>query len=233
VERHEIHDLIAAYALDALEEREATEFENHLGRCAECQRELASLQGTASRLAYAADGPAPSPALRGRILAEARRERENVVPLRPRWAFPVAAAAAVAAVAAIALGIWAASLSSSLDEERQARSAQDRALAVLAEPGSKTVPLEGAEGSLVIASDGTAALVLASLDEAPGDKIYEAWVSADGKTMTPAGTFEASEGRTVVALTRPVPAGGLVAVTIEERPVDKPTGAPLFLAQTA
>lgn len=233
MERHEIHDLTAAYALDALDEREAADYEAHLGRCEECQRELASLQATASRLAYLPDAPAPAPALRARILAEVARDGGNVIPLRPRWLLPAAAAAtAVAATVAIALGLWAASLSSNLDQEREARDAQERAIEVLTERGGERVPIRGADGMLAVASDGRAALVFTNLDEAPGDKVYAAWVSEDGEHMTPAGTFEAEEGRTVVPLTRPVPEGGLVAVTLEDGPVAQPTGPPRMSAQT-
>ena len=73
----------------------------------------------------------------------------------------------------------------------------------------------------------------AASTQAPGDKIYEAWVSETGEDMAPAGTFEATNGRTYVLLTRPVPEGGLVAVTVEDRPVEEPTGDPIFQARTA
>ena len=101
-----IHQLTAGYALDALDPDERRAFEAHLAGCAECQEELASFWQVAGSLARAAEGPAPPPALRGRLLERARAERPNVVPLRPRrWAVPVAtAAAAVAAVIAIGLG---------------------------------------------------------------------------------------------------------------------------------
>jgi anti-sigma factor RsiW len=233
LEGQELHDLTAAYALNALDEREEAEYEAHLGRCADCQRELASLREAASRLAYVPESPAPPPALGTRILDQARRERENVVPLRPRWALPTAAAvAAVAASIAIGLGIWAASLSSSLDDERQARAAQERAVAVLIEQGADRIPLEGAAGGLYVAPDGRAALVLEALDEAPGDQIYEAWVGTEAGGMRPAGTFEATGERTVFALDRPVIEGGLVAVTLEDRPELQPTRDPLFTAAT-
>ena len=233
METDAIHGLTAAYALNALDPREAAEYEAHLARCGECQRELASLQGAAASLAFATDAPAPPDALRERILVQARAERSNVVPLRPRWLVPaVGAAAAAAATVAIALGVWAASLSSQLDAERSANAERDRALAVLAQPGSQRFPLEGASGAVVVAEGGEAALVVSGLPD-PGDKVYEMWVSSDGKTMLPAGTFRPSARETVVPVERAVPEGGLVAVTLEEREVDEPTGPPLFTAETA
>src|SRR5919204_4643290 len=96
-----LHDLTAAYALDALDPDERREYEAPLARCKRCRTELASLSEAATALAYGVDAPAPPPQLRERILEHARAERANVVPLRPRWAVPAAAAAAVA-VAAVA-----------------------------------------------------------------------------------------------------------------------------------
>jgi len=46
-----VHDLIAAYALDALEPDEARGYEQHLAGCERCREELASLQATAGALA--------------------------------------------------------------------------------------------------------------------------------------------------------------------------------------
>ena len=234
MERDAIHELTAAYALNALDERDEADYEAHLGRCPSCQRELASLQETATSLAFAVEGPAPSTALRDRVLAQARSERENVVPLRRRWVLPAAASvAAVAASVAIGLGVWAASLSSSLDAERAARADQERAASILADPNASRIPLSGANGTLVVAGTGEAALVVSGLGPAPGGKIYEAWVGTDAEHMLPAGTFEASGEHTIVRLTRVVPERGVVAVTIEEAEVDQPTGTPLFQAETA
>jgi len=230
-----IHDLTAAYALNALDAHEEAEYEAHLGRCAGCRGELASFQTTAASLAYAVDAPAPSPALRDRILAQAKVERSNLIEFpRRRWLVPVASgAAAAAAVVAVSLGLWAASLSSSLDDEREARYGQERVLALMADPAAEAFPVNGAQGTLVVASGREGALVLQNLKAAPEGKIYEAWVSRDGKEMLRAATFVARGGTTVVPLSRPVPAGGLVAVTVEDEPVDEPTGKPIFTADTA
>jgi anti-sigma factor RsiW len=228
VARDEIHGLTAAYALDALDEREQAEYEAHLDACSECRAELAALQGAAASIAYAPELPAPPPELRQRILAQARSERENVVPLRRRWVVPAAGlAAAVAACAALALGLWAASLRSSLAEEREAASE----LAALVD--AERIPLEGVNGAVLVGRNGEATLVVRGLDEAPEGKLYEAWVSADGETMLPAGTFDAEDEQTIFSLTRPLPPGGLVAVTLEDRPVDEPQGEVVFTSQTA
>ena len=224
-----IHELSAAYALDALDADERWAFEAHLADCSRCQEELTSFWQTAGSLAHAADGPAPSPELRGRLLERARAERPNVVPLRPRrWALPaLGGVAAVAAVAALALGLWASSLSGDLDQARSALAGQQLVSSLLADESSRSISLRGANGRLVVGGGGRAALVVSNLSPAPSGKAYEIWV-IEGQTPRRAGLFD---GKGAVALDRPVPADATVAVTLEDDAgVDAPTGEPLFNA---
>jgi anti-sigma-K factor RskA len=210
MERTGIHELSAAYALDALGADEREEFEEHLTHCPECREAVASFQETASALAHHVDMPPPPPSLRDRILEQARRERPNVAPLRPRWVFPATATvAAVAACAAIGFGIWAAALNNRLGQRPEA------------------VGLSGANGSLIVSPAREGTLVVRNLDPAPAGKTYEAWVIKGG-TPLPAGTFTGG-GRVAFVLTRPVPDGAIVAVTLERAGgVAKPTTMPLF-----
>lgn len=236
MERDSVHELTAAYALHALDERDVAAFEAHLAQCPDCQADLASFQATAGALAYGTPAAEPPDALRGRILGAARAERENVVPFRARrrGTAVFASAAAIAATAAVILGVWAVSLSSSLDDERSARAADAEALAILAQPGASAHAVEGGDGFLVVAPGGDAALVLSGLDDAPDGKTYEAWVSPDGKAMTAAGTFESGGETTTFALGQAVPENGLVAVTLEdEGGSEQPTGDPFLIAPTA
>jgi anti-sigma factor RsiW len=227
MEADTIHELTAAYALDALDEREEREYEAHLARCPRCREELASFSETATSLAYGVESPAPPPDLRDRILVRARAERPNVVPLRPAWRSWTAAAAAVAACAAIGLGIWAATLSRSLDNTRSARDQQARVLAILGDPSARRLALSGAHGTLVVTPSGEAALV-SNLGRAPAGKTYEAWVIR-GSSPRRAGTFGAAKP---FRLTRRVPRGSIVAVTIERRGgVDAPTSKPITAAK--
>ena len=233
MEREEVHELTAAYALDALGDAEEAEYEAHLRHCERCRDELAAFQETATALAFATPPAPPPPALRERILEQARSERANVVPLLPRRALRAATAvAAAAAVVAVGVGVWAAGLSSSLSEERAARDRLEQATAILAHRDAERIPVEGADGALVVAPSGEAALVVTGLDPPPAGRTYEAWVIAD-ENPRPAGLFDVREETTVVALERPVPAGAVVAVTLEpEGGVEEPTGEPLFTAET-
>ena len=158
MEANALHDLTAAYALDALDSEDARAYEAHLARCERCREELAELSDAAGALAYGTEAPMPPPELRARILQEAARERPNVVPLRPRWVKPVAAIAAVAACTAIGLGIWAATLSSRLDRSESRLARQERVAQIVGQPGSRTISF--ARGTLVVAPNGEAALVL-------------------------------------------------------------------------
>jgi anti-sigma factor RsiW len=229
-----LHDLVAAYALDALDPVERERFEAHLDDCAQCRRDLAVLQRGADALAWAAEGPEPPPELRERILEQIRGEAQ-VIPLRPRrrWVAPaLGAAAAVAATVAVGLGLWGASLSSDLDRERDLSAAQAEALEVVADPDAQVVQLQGAEGSLIVGQNGRAALVVCGLEPAPSGQTYEAWTIRG--TPSPAGLFDADEGCTPVALEGTVAPGVTVAVTREpEGGVEAPTSDPIFSAQVA
>lgn len=61
------HELIGAYAVDALEQNERLAFERHLETCRACQLELAGLRDALAGLSddYAAE---PPPALRAAVL---------------------------------------------------------------------------------------------------------------------------------------------------------------------
>jgi anti-sigma factor RsiW len=232
---NDIHDLVAPYALDALDAEERAEFERHLAECERCSRELRELQDAATSLAWGAAGPEPPPELRDRILERARGEAQ-VVPFEPRrgWVTPaLGALAAVAAVVAIGLGLWGASLSNDLDRERDLRAAQGKALEIVGDRGAQVVSLQGADGSLVVARNGRAAIVVCGLGPAPSGEFYMAWTIRG--TPSPAGAFDASkESCTAAPLDHTVAPGATVAVTRErDRNVQLPTTDPLFTAQAA
>ena len=207
-----LHDLTAAYALDALEPDEREAFEDHLAECEACREQLGELQAAAAGLAWAVEPSAPSPELRTRILDAARAERPNVVPLRPRRVSPVWAVAAVAACVALALGIWNISLHNQLSSR----------------PGAlQRVPVSGLPASVIVTRGGSAALIAFRLPAAPVGKTYEAWIIAGKKAPAPAGTFSGGEGSTFVPIKGKVRKGSVIAVTVEPvggspQPTQKP-----------
>lgn len=211
------HSLAAPYALHALDDEEARSFEGHLAVCERCREELAGLRDAAAGLAYGAAGPPPPPELRERILAQARRERDNVLSLparRRNWTAPLAAAAAIAASVAIGLGVWTAT-----------RPTEENAFVrVLAQPGAKLIGM-GDRGAVTVAPNGEAALIL-RVPQAPSGKTYEAWVMRPG-AIKPAGLFRGGKGATVLEIQGGVSRGSVIGVTVEQAGgVDQPTQKP-------
>ncbi len=231
----DVHDLTAAYALDALDPHETVEFETHLAQCERCREELAALSESAAALAWAVDAPAPPQALRRRIVDAAAAERTNVVPLPSRRGWVVRATSAVAAVAActaVGLGIWSAQLSHSVDSERSARAADARAVEILADPASRRIPLDSGGGVVAVDPTGQGVLIVDKLAPAPAGKTYEAWVIAPEGRAKPAGLFHGGNATTVVRLERAVPKGSMVAATLERAGgVTSPTTAPILRAR--
>ncbi len=219
----ELHELTAAYALDALDASERGKYEAHLASCEGCREELQGFRKVTGSLARAAGGSRPPAGLRDRILEQARSERPNVVPLRRRSLVPIlSSAAAVAAVAALALGLWSASISGELDEAREITS-------VLGDPNARSYESESGEASLVVTPAGRAALLVRKLPAAPEGKDYEIWV-LEGGVFRRAGLFERPG---VAALTRRVAPGQSVAVTLEQDGgVNVPTSDPLFITSS-
>jgi len=200
------HSLVAPYALHALDDEECREFEEHLAVCERCREELAGLKEAAASLAYGAAGPAPPPELRERILTQARGERTTVASLpqrRRNWTVPLAAAAAIAASVAIGLGVWTATRPASTNPFTS----------VVSQPGSRVIPM-GNQGALAVARDGKAAIVL-RVPKAPSGKTYQAWVIRDDGVKS-AGLFGGGGDASVVKLSRPVPRGSVIGVTVEK-----------------
>lgn len=203
----DVHDLTAAYALDALAPDEANAYEEHLGQCEQCRADLAELNVAAAALAFGAVSPAPPPRLRETILQAAAAERSNVVPLRRRSWAPRALVLVAAAAAFVAVGFTVAAL----------------------RPGGTTV----VTATVVLAADRTATLQVSGLAQAPTQKTYEAWIIPVGSTPRPAGLLAGGASGSRLELRGKVPPHAVVAVTIEPAGGDSvPTTAPLVQART-
>ena len=201
----DLHDLTAAYALDALDGDEVEAYERHLSQCEECRAELAELNETAAALAFGAVAPAPPARLRTAILETAAAERSNVVPLlRRRWvARGLAVAAAAAACIVVGLAV---------------------ALTRPSHPRMVSMSLSrGAGGEATVHFTGLAAV--------SSDKTYELWVIPKHKAPQPAGLFRTGTSVTI-RLKGAVPRGAIVAVTIERAGgVPAPTSSPIVSAR--
>jgi hypothetical protein len=196
----DLHEQVAAYALDALDDDERQAYEAHLVGCERCREELAGLIDTAGALGLAADAADPPESLRRGILDAARDEGpSNVVSIgsRRRRRFAVGGVAAAAAAVALAVGLYAALSGSSAEPS----------LSVATSQGVTTATIDG-------------------LSDAPAGKTWELWV-IEGSTPHRAGAFTLG-GKQELVLTRTAPPGSTVAVTLERAGgVDAPTSPPV------
>jgi len=200
----DVHDLTAAYAVDALDSDEAEAYERHLGQCEDCREQLAELSETSAALAFGPVAPAPHARLRAAILETAAAERSNVVPLLQRRWVARGLAVAAAAAACIVVGL-AVALSKSSDT---------RVVTALVSRDSF----------------GNVTLSVSGLSTAPQGKTYETWVIPKGKAPIPAGLFSGG-GSATVHLRGTVPQNAIVAVTIERAGGARtPTSSPIFSA---
>jgi hypothetical protein len=132
----------------------------------------------------------------------------------------LAALGALTGAAAIALGAWSIASSVSDDNESSQPPAAlqnvQQVVSLIAKPATSTIPLQGSGRRiiLVVGARGYGVLVLNNVNPPPSGKTYQAWViRPDVKAPQPAGLFKGGTG--VITLTKPVPPGGIVAITVE------------------
>jgi anti-sigma-K factor RskA len=202
-----VHEEAAAFALDALDHQEAEAFERHLADCPDCEGELDELCFAAAALAFAVEPPVPSRSLRLRVLDTGAQ----VIPLprrrRPRLLRATMVAAAACAVVVAAVRPW------ETDDSQV---------------GFRRYAAKGANATLLVSRSGEAVLAARRLPPLASGTVYELWVIADGRAR-PAGLFRGS----LATLTRPVPQGATVAVSVEPAGgSSRPTGPLLLRAET-
>ncbi|MEU4420782.1 anti-sigma factor [Actinoplanes sp. NPDC024001] len=233
----DVHSLIGAYALDALDDVERAAFHRHLRDCESCRIEADELREAAARLADGA-WSVPPPRLRDNVMAAVAGTRQRpprVAPSRsrtPRRLRLVAAAAAV--VAAVSAG----TVVYTVQDQRvrrantlaeAAREGEARVRAILAAPDLKVreEPLDSG-GRVTVASSPlqNAGVIMLAADGAPGSgKVYQLWTIRSG-AATSAGAL--GEGQSAaVQLVEGLPDASNVGVTVERAPGSTAPTAPL------
>lgn len=214
----EVHDLVGAYAVDALPEEERRFFERHLDDCAQCRGEVGELQVTAALLGAAAE-EAPPEGLRDQVLAAAavtpqeRAESSQAsggmaaaaptgarAPAAPSG--PAASASAwgarerirqllPAVAAVIVLGV--AGVTVVATQAGVAPAPEDGLAALVAAPDARIVDLRAPEGStakLVWSAEREEAIFLTDgLQAAPQGQAYALWIIAGDSPPALAGMF--------------------------------------------
>jgi anti-sigma-K factor RskA len=210
----EVRESLPLLALDVLDVDERDVVDDHLSACSACLEDLAGYTETAAALALALPQSDPSPALKGRVLAEARRARmvpagaggrEGPTPVWrgervSRWRVSLSSlVAGVALLLAAGSTAWGFSLRSELD-------AQNARIATLSERANNyarvTAVLQAADTQIrVLQSPGGAPdtfgrvyidpdtsegmLMVRNLPPLPQGRVYQLWVAgADGQRMS-------------------------------------------------
>lgn len=190
---------IAAYALG--ESQPSPELRAHLQQCLRCQQQLRDDRRVAAGMLVSVPEVAPSPALRGRLLAAAEAESRPSVGAKPRrTARPLRLGWLATAVAMLALLFWNVSLQQQLGQQRAdlatSRANWQTMTQLLNAEKLAWYPLEGqqARGHFWLSPSVQAAcLVVEGLPALPAGEVYQIWLS-DGDQQKSGGMLTVSNG---------------------------------------
>jgi anti-sigma factor RsiW len=233
------HDLVGAYATDALDDEERSAVEAHLRGCAACRDELAAYREVLGSLPTRA--VAPPPELEDRVVLAAtgsttvadaaadRPERPSAGRSRRRRA-PMLLAAAAAATMVFALGGVAGRLSAPVAPvDGSGRAAVDAVLAVATAADATFVPADvmGTDARVVISEEmGKVAFVATDLPTPAKGECYQVWRVAPDGTKSSAGVFTpGADGVVAVVLDAGADTASFVITTEPPGGSKEPTGA--------
>ncbi|MGZ4793619.1 MAG: anti-sigma factor [Ilumatobacteraceae bacterium] len=232
----DIHQLAAAYALDAVDERERAEFEAHYPTCAVCRPEVAGFREALSHVA-AASATAPPASLKASVMAEISTTRQlspllrdgvvDLAALRQRRARMLRVLTVAAAVVLVGVGAFVVGRRSHNNDGYASAAAE-----IISRPDTRMIDLQGpASGSFKVAwspSADRAVVIGNGLGDPGAGKAYELWRIDDSgaHAMRLLDKADGGQVRKIVAV------GGAPskwAVTVEPAGgVDAPTGDVIF-----
>jgi anti-sigma factor RsiW len=239
----DIHVLTGAYACDALDPDEQTDFERHLAHCEACAQEVTELRSTAAALGLAAASEPPAE-LHERVmrqiavtrqqppvvtsLAEARAKRSA----RDRgwWVKPTGWIAAAALVVGVAvLGAVVKRQDTQIGRLRGQTSAMTQLLAA-GDARSVTGPVStGGTATVVLsASDNHMLFTAAGLPALPAGKAYQLWM-IDAAGVRPGPVLKPVDGTVSPIVTAGLDGARTIAMTVEPASGStKPTTTPIL-----
>jgi anti-sigma-K factor RskA len=246
----DLQEQASLYAAGAMTDTERLQYQRHLedDQCTVCQAEVNESQAAASMLAFTAPSVAPSPAVRGRLMEQARsaarrgEARSSMPFLRRSWTELIAVAAALGAIAIAFAAIRVSSELRQLNNELSSRIAQLEVqlvrartyITTMTSPDVRVVNLAG-QGSNVQASGRIFVdtkqkrwfLYAKDLPAVPADKTYELWFVPKTGNPVRAAVFNTENGSSQIEVS--VPEGlDLRAAAVTTEPAggtDQPTGA--------
>jgi anti-sigma-K factor RskA len=258
--RDEIGELAAVYALGGLEGEELARFEALLeSGDPDAVRALRECEETLAGLAAALPEPPPAAvkaALMERIAApEARRPAAPAsarpLPRRRRALWPVVLSGAMAAGLAAVVAGWSVSsnyekrldaLAHDAEQLRAELRGQQAAIAILRDPATQVValtglpPAPGARARMMWHAQAGGVFVATGLPAPPEGKAYQLWAIAGGNAPVSAGVFSVDASGTGSLAVRPLPGVSTVnafAVTLEPAGgLPAPSGAMYLLGKS-
>lgn len=216
-----VENLLAAYALDAVDADERSMIDDHLQTCDHCIVELADYAEAVAGLSEGLE-VAPPRQVRDRLLQQVAEEATIVRPLRrprgpSRWLAGVAAAGLVAAGG---WGIWSV-LDEDLSPAQQVVQAGDAV--------EHAAEVDGVQVTVVTsAKEDRAVLLAAELPELEQGQVYQAWFVHPGGAVSSAGVL--TDPGSDKQLSGDPQGSSAVALTVEpeggsQQPSSDPIGA--------
>jgi anti-sigma-K factor RskA len=229
---------IPAYALGALDAKEAAALEVHLQTCASCRDELTAYRLTSDHLSMSLPPQEPSAALRKRIQSRLP-SAQKTTRLRWNWSFSrVAVSLAILLLLALNLVF--------ISQVRALRSQQAQlldqiqngqmALVMLSYPHTESFPIQArpVTGSLLLDREyNNAVLILRGLPAIPENQTYQVWWIKPNGERTSAGLVQPQTD--IPFISEPISSSydlvSFVGIDMTIEPAggsDSPTGSPVF-----
>jgi anti-sigma factor RsiW len=203
----DIHSLLGAYVLDAVDDLERAAFERHLRDCDDCRTETDEMRAAAARLADPT-WSVPPPRMRENVLATIASTRQlppSQPAVRPRpsasaWRRWTAAAAVVVAVGASVGVVQEQRVRREHAAAEQARAAEARIQAVLTAPDlTLREQVLSSGGKVTVATSalhGAGVIMLAASAPPAGGRVYQLWTLRAGVPVN-AGVLEPGQSVSV------------------------------------
>jgi anti-sigma-K factor RskA len=190
----EIEELLGAYALDAVDEDERREVEEHLATCPRCRAEVTAHREVAAMLGNATgEGPAVAPEnLWDRIAASLQEEPPALgsVVRPPSWRrfSLIVPIGAVAAALVLIVGLLAAKVGN-LDQRVGSLSHQTTIASAISNPAHRTVVLTSAskaswQATAVVLPNGEGYVISSSMPAIGSSRTFQLWALARGKVVS-------------------------------------------------